>query len=121
MALYIYLLLLMPFPSPTENPGLCPKRSLPLEFFPCREDCKDDRSCSRGKKCCFVGCGLRCIVPKIYHNFCQLPSASGTCDAPSVLRVFYNSTCERFFYRGHRGNANNFWEEEDCLVPKFPT
>nr|XP_016853594.1 PREDICTED: papilin [Anolis carolinensis] len=175
-----------------ENPGLCPKRSLPLEFFPCREDCKDDRSCSRGKKCCFVGCGLRCIVPKIYHSvewveldqdhalalpvhtdFCQLPSASGTCDAPSVLRVFYNSqagrcerfpykgcggnknnfatqleclrncsnpgicrlpmdqgmgdalrhryfynsssrTCERFFYRGHRGNANNFWEEEDC-------
>nr|XP_060627554.1 papilin-like [Anolis sagrei ordinatus] len=191
------------------NRGLCPKRSLPLEFFPCEGHCRDDRSCSKGQKCCFVGCGLKCIPPETHHSvervaldqdhaltlpvhrgswplnstelesrpardFCHLPSASGSCDAPSVHRVFYNSqakrcerflykgcggnrnnfatqleclrscsnpgicqlpmdhgigdalrpryfynsdsrTCETFIYRGHRGNANNFWEEEDCL------
>ncbi|XP_063154167.1 papilin-like [Candoia aspera] len=45
-------------------PGLCPKRNLPRVFTPCTNQCKDDRSCPLGKKCCFAECGLKCVTPE---------------------------------------------------------
>ncbi|XP_042318261.1 actinia tenebrosa protease inhibitors-like [Sceloporus undulatus] len=154
---------------PSRAVGKCPK---PRGVGACVEKCISDESCAPGKRCCSNGCGHVCI--KVSRDFCQLPSDSGSCNATSVLRFFYNSqsgrcekfpykgcggnknnfathieclqacsdrgicrlpvdqgwgdalrtrffynstsrTCESFFYRGHRGNANNFWEKEDCL------
>ncbi|KAH0619357.1 hypothetical protein JD844_019402, partial [Phrynosoma platyrhinos] len=50
------------------NPGLCPKKALPPVFIPCRDRCRDDRSCPEGQKCCFVDCGLKCVPPESHHS-----------------------------------------------------
>ncbi|XP_025033155.1 uncharacterized protein LOC112543174, partial [Python bivittatus] len=47
--------------------GLCPKRHLPWVFTPCTNQCKDDRSCPRGRKCCYAECGLKCVTPERHH------------------------------------------------------
>ena len=50
------------------------------------------------------------LVPGHLTSRCQLPKMVGTCKAIILRFYFYNSTgrCERFFYGGCCGNANNF-------------
>ncbi|XP_032074676.1 chelonianin-like [Thamnophis elegans] len=68
---------------------------------------------------------LECLQACASRDICQLPSDSGWGDAIRS-RFFYNPTskaCESFLYRGSRGNANNFWDEETCTqfcAPKGP-
>ncbi|XP_070797971.1 BPTI/Kunitz domain-containing protein-like [Pituophis catenifer annectens] len=59
---------------------------------------------------------LECLQACASRDICQLPSDSGFGDA-FRSRFFYNTVskaCESFLYKGSRGNANNFWDEETC-------
>ncbi|XP_031572468.1 BPTI/Kunitz domain-containing protein-like [Actinia tenebrosa] len=51
-----------------------------------------------------------------YSNICLLPKVVGPCEA-LIPRYYYNSEtkqCEKFFYGGCQGNANNFVTLEEC-------
>ncbi|XP_053099826.1 WAP four-disulfide core domain protein 8-like isoform X2 [Hemicordylus capensis] len=122
------------------TPGVCPKQRV-VAAPSCGSKCKDDRSCPPGQKCCFTGCSLECVPleaddPQQHGGqgqgqstpspdgqvtqrggICQLPPDKGFGDAFRT-RYFYNATsrtCEKFLYRGHGGNANNFQKKDACL------
>ncbi|XP_061486122.1 BPTI/Kunitz domain-containing protein-like [Rhineura floridana] len=60
---------------------------------------------------------LQCLQTCADPGICRLPSDAGFGDAYR-FRYFYDSTsrtCDKFLYKGHRGNGNNFLEEADCL------
>jgi hypothetical protein len=51
-----------------------------------------------------------------YDNICLLPKVIGRCRA-LILRYYYNPktrSCEKFYYGGCGGNANNFETQEAC-------
>ncbi|XP_022312258.2 U-actitoxin-Avd3h-like isoform X3 [Crassostrea virginica] len=95
----------------------------------CPEDetwCDHDGECPGSQKCCKWGCGCRrmCAPPDVTEwpvpgrltSRCQLPKVVGPCKARKQHFYFNSETrrCERFFYGGCCGNANNFKSYAAC-------
>ena len=55
------------FFSETNKAGQCPKKCTILQSkkllmgHTCNHECNDDSKCPGSKKCCYDGCGLRCM------------------------------------------------------------
>lgn len=66
-----------------------------------------------------LGTLVTCIllVPSAYPVRCLLPSAHGSCTDWAAHWYFIASVgqCNRFWYGGCHGNANNFVSEEECM------
>uniref|UniRef100_A0A8C5DCZ7 WAP domain-containing protein n=1 Tax=Gouania willdenowi TaxID=441366 RepID=A0A8C5DCZ7_GOUWI len=47
------------------KPGLCPRsnQSRARHHKHCKDQCHSDNDCHGKKKCCFKGCGKRCLNP----------------------------------------------------------
>nr|XP_022310895.1 eppin-like [Crassostrea virginica] len=123
----------LPFPSPScsgefrNKTGQC--NLTMISPCDCPEDetwCDHDGECPGTQKCCEWGCGCRrmCAPPDVTEwpvpgkltSRCQLPKVVGPCKAKK-RRFYFNSEtgrCERFFYGGCCGNANNFKTYAKC-------
>lgn len=57
------------------------------------------------------------LPPAAYPVGCLLPSALGSCAdwAPRWYFIASVGRCNRFWYGGCHGNANNFASEEECM------
>lgn len=45
---------------------------------PCQSRCEDDRTCPENQKCCFTGCGLKCVDPQWdARSIAQSPAPTG--------------------------------------------
>lgn len=62
---------------------------------------------------------VTCVLPapSVYPVRCLLPSAHGSCTDWAARWYFIASVgqCNRFWYGGCHGNANNFASEEECV------
>ncbi|XP_014590746.1 WAP four-disulfide core domain protein 8 isoform X1 [Equus przewalskii] len=96
-----------------HKPGECPKERLTCTSkLP--DSCKTDFNCHEHLKCCSFACGKKCMDP--YQEPCSLPLDPGNCESPARHWYFdfKDHLCKPFAYRGCDGNANNFFNREDC-------